>query len=120
MIFTPDQIRRLPGSLVRLADGRESLCGPIEIDYDTHSCFEPIIRQCFANKTHNIATTDEDIIAVLRWSDEPAQPTEVDALRAEVERLRLIIADVKRQVDGETNGPLGFIARRIAEMESVP
>ena len=31
-----------------------------------------------------------------------------------------IVADVKRHVDGQTDGQLGFIARRIADFESLP
>ena len=40
---------------------------------------------------------------------------------AEVANLATsIVADIKRHVDGSTDGPLGFIARRIADFECLP
>ena len=41
-----------------------------------------------------------------------------DALRIKVARLESIVRDVKRHVDGETQGPLAFIAERIAGLEA--
>jgi hypothetical protein len=34
-------------------------------------------------------------------------------------RLRLIVGDIKRHVEGHDDGPLGFLARRIADLEAL-
>jgi hypothetical protein len=89
MIFTPEQISRLPGSLVRRADGKKGICGELACQYDDYCDFFFAEGEwCDANTSNDAWPSMWDITSVLRWSDEPAQATEVEALRAEVERLR--------------------------------
>ena len=83
MIFTEEQIKRLPGSTVRLADGR---AGTITGLITSHKRFVEFQmyggRKALANTHELIASSTIDIIEVLQWADEkqpePEQVPNID------------------------------------------
>ena len=74
MIFTKEQIKRLPGSTVRLADGRTGYIADLLTD---NMCFDVFRmrdgRKALANTNESTMTTPIDIVEVLEWADELAQ-----------------------------------------------
>ena len=71
MIFTKEQIKRLPGSTVRLADGRT---GYIAAPITYHMWFVEFQmrggRKALANTNKSTALSSIDIVEVLEWADE--------------------------------------------------
>ena len=68
-----------------------------------------------------------DIDAGFEWAMHPDMFNRTEymekflfAVKEERELLKLIIADIKRHVDGQSSGDLGFIASRIADFERLP
>ena len=89
MIFTPDQIKRLPGSTVRLEDGRTGYIADLLTD---NMCFAVLRmrdgRKALAN-TNSTAPTPIDIVEVLEWADEkqPEPTTTLEQLHDYHERI---------------------------------
>lgn len=40
--------------------------------------------------------------------------------REEIDRMRLVISEIKRHCEGQTSGPIGFVMRVIADLETIP
>ena len=80
MIFTPDQIKRLPGSKVLLADGRTGHIAALIADCVW--CVEFQMRggrMALANRSKYSVPSPIYIVEVLQWSDEK-QPETTDTL----------------------------------------
>ena len=90
MIFTKEQIKRLPGSTVRLAYGRG---GYIAAQITEHKWFVEFQmrggRMALANTNKSTVPTEIDIVEVLEWADEkqPEPEKEPDDATATIEQL---------------------------------
>ena len=80
MIFTEEQLARLPGSTVRLRNGTECIVGWESLRLHSH-----VALKCDKNGTHDIYgecyanikkcdSTEIDIVEVIQWADEKHQP----------------------------------------------